>query len=201
MTIGLRSVKSIIVTAIICIFFTGCATTGPTKFYALNSVENRREAGAGRDISVEVGPVEIPDYLDRPYLVTRSGRNELMISDFHKWAGSLKDDISRVLAEDLSAQLSTDNVFIYPWLQSPAADYRVRIKINHFEGIPGDRVELQAYWSLYGENGTSLLRQNSSSFYEETGGNTYAAIVSAMSRAIGKLSEEIAGAIISLSHP
>jgi len=179
--------------------FAGCASTGPAKFYTLSSAVNSQERQAASNLSMEVGPVEIPDYLDRPHLVTRTGRNELMISDFHKWAGSLKDDITRVLAEDLSAQLSTDNVYIYPWAPSPPVNYHVRIKVNRFEGTPGEQVALKAYWSIYGERETDLLMKNSSHFYEETGERNYNALVAAMSRALEKLSREIADAIIALS--
>lgn len=186
--------------AFIFVLFSGCATTGPSKFYTLSSAIIQQEHKDNQNISVEVGPVEVPDYLDRPHLVTRSGRNELMISDFHKWAGSLQDDISRVLVESLSAALSTENVYMYPWPQSSSLTYHVKIKINRFEGTPGEQVVLNVYWAIYGKDETTLLMQQASHFYEETGDRSYAAVVAAMSRAVGKLSNEIAVTIRSLSH-
>lgn len=200
MTIDFNQRRIIFTFALIFILFGGCASTGPAKFYTLSSAVKHQERQTVRNLSIEVWPVEIPDYLDRPHLVTRTGRNELLISDFHKWAGSLKDDISRVLAEDLSAQLSTDNVYIYPWSQSPAVNYRVRIKVNRFEGTLGGQVVLKADWSIYGESETELLIRNSSHFHEETGERNYTAAVAAMSRTIEKLSQEIADAIRSLSE-
>ena len=185
--------------AIILLSLAGCATTGPAKFYTLSSTVHQQERETGGNLSVIIGPVEIPDYLDRPHLVTRTGLNEIMISDFHKWAGSFKDDISRVLVEDLSAQLSTDNVYTYQWGQSPPAQYHVKIKIHRFEGTLGKQVELKAYWSIYGERETELLIKSLSHFHEETGEGNYNAAVAAMSRAIEKLSREIADAIRSLS--
>lgn len=182
--------------------FAGCATTGPAKFYTLSSAGStveKLERPDDHTLSIEVGPVEIPDYLDRPYLVTRSGRNELMISDFHRWAGPLQDEISRALAEDLSAQLSTDNVYIYPWTQTPPVNYHVRVRVIRFEGTPGEQVMLKAYWSVYGDSKTALLAENSSQFHEETGGRNYSALVAAMSRALDKLSSEIADAIRTLA--
>jgi uncharacterized lipoprotein YmbA len=188
--------------ALIFLSFAGCATTGPVKFYTLSSAGSavdKQKRQNDDTLSIEVGPVEIPDYLDRPYLVTRSGRNELMISDFHRWAGPLQDEISRALAEDLSARLSTDYVYIYPWTQPPRVNYHVRVKVIRFEGTRGKRIELKAYWSIYGERETELLVKNSFQLYEDTGGNSYNEVVAAMSRAVGKLSGEIAGAIRSLS--
>ena len=185
------------IAAFIFVAFTGCATTGTAKYYTLNSISTLQESQPEHNLSIEVGPVEIPDYLDRPHLVTRTSKNELRISDFHKWAGSLKDDISRVMVENLSARLSSNNVYIYPWAQS--VSYRVKVKVNRFEGALGEQVVLKAYWSIYGENGKQLLARDSSGFYEETGNGGYNDTVAAMSRAIEKLSREIADAIRSLS--
>ena len=50
-----------------------------------------------------------------------------------------------------------------------------------------------------GENSEQLLARDSSGFYEENGKGGYSDTVAAMSRAIDKLSREIADAIISLS--
>jgi uncharacterized lipoprotein YmbA len=200
MTNNLNPGRIFLTIAFIVLFAGGCANTRPAKFYTLNSTSNISEDQPEHDLSIEVGPVEIPDYLDRPHLVTRSGRNELLISDFHKWAGSLTDDISRVIVENLSVQLSTNNVYIYPWAQSPPVNYHVRIKVNRFEGTLGEQVVLKAYWSIYGESEGELLIKNSSHFHEETGERNYNAAVAAMSRAIEKLSREIADAVKSLSE-
>jgi uncharacterized lipoprotein YmbA len=199
MTNDLNQGRIFLTIAFIVLLIGGCANTRPAKFYTLNSISNPNEGQPERDLSIEVGPVEIPDYLDRPHLVTRTSQNELRISDFHKWAGSLNDDISRVIVENLSAQLSSNNVFIYPWAQSIPVSYRVRVKINRFEGALGEQVVLKAYWSIYGETNDQLLAKNSSVFYEEPGKGGYNDTVAAMSRAIEKLSREIADAIKYLS--
>jgi uncharacterized lipoprotein YmbA len=199
MTNDLNQGRIFLTIAFIVLLIGGCANTRPAKFYTLNSISNPNEGQPERDLSIEVGPVEIPDYLDRPHLVTRTSQNELRISDFHKWAGSLNDDISRVIVENLSSLLSSDNVYIYPWAQSIPVSYRVRVKVNRFEGVLGEQVVLKAYWSIYGENGKQLLARDSSGFYEDTGKGGYNDTVAAMSRAIEKLSSEIADAIRSLS--
>ena len=71
---------------------------------------------------VAVGPVAIPDYLDRPQILTRSGPSELQLAEFERWAGSLEKDVSRVLAENLSTLLEKDHVIV---LRSRITSYNV----------------------------------------------------------------------------
>ena len=76
----------------------GCASSPQSRFYALDPMEPSQAAtgdasDAGR-IIVAIGPVAIPDYMDRPQIVTRSGRNEVVVNEFDRWSGSFEDDIS-----------------------------------------------------------------------------------------------------------
>src|SRR5664279_3044471 len=92
--------------AIFMVLLTGCASSPSSKFYQLNPGQNKTSVTG--DVSLDqsqviaIGPVRIPDYLDRPQIVTRSGKNELKLSEFDRWAGSLESDVNRVLVEDIS---------------------------------------------------------------------------------------------------
>ena len=175
----------------------GCASTKPTSFYTLSSINSPQAVQLNQDIAIGVGPVEIPDYLDRPHLVSRTSQNELRISDFDKWAGSLKEDISRVVAENFSVLLSTSRVYMIQGAQSTDVQYQVKIKLTRFEGTPGGNVEMKAHWSIYSGHNRELIMKHSSSYIEETGGESYSALVAAESRAIGNMSREIADALTS----
>jgi uncharacterized lipoprotein YmbA len=101
------------------VILSGCASSPPSKFYQLGAlngqaVETRNASHQGSEV-VSVGPLRIPDYLDRPQIVTRSGNNELKLAEFDRWAGSIENDIIRVLAEDISAQLPADRFFVIRW--------------------------------------------------------------------------------------
>src|SRR4029453_549757 len=80
----------------------GClGSTPPTQFYLLPprpSGDTAPPASAGpRDLTLAVGPVTVPPYLDRPQIVTRTSRAKLALADFDQWAGPLADTIARVL--------------------------------------------------------------------------------------------------------
>ncbi len=184
------------------ILLSGCASTAPTKFYSLSPLvetDIRQETVlVDHGIAIGIGPIEIPDYLDRPHIVTRTSLNELRVSDFDKWAGSLKIDIARVLSENLSALLSTERVYAYPWKSHISIKYQIVVDVTRFDGSPGGDVLLKANWSILGENGKKALLLDSSSLNEQIKGKEYNALVAAESRVLADLSRDIAAAIISI---
>ncbi|MCL5022469.1 MAG: PqiC family protein [Nitrospirae bacterium] len=183
----------------------GCATSAPSRFYQLGSL--KAESTAGKDspheqrIVVAIGPIRIPDYLDRPQIVTRSSRNELRLAEFDRWAGSIEKDIVRVLAEDISALLPEDRFFVTPWVSASQSvhpsPYRVEVNIARFEGAPGGSVLLKAQWSVFHRE-KGLLMSKESTVNQEVHGTTYEAFVIALSNALAGLSRDIQEALISL---
>jgi len=187
----------------ICLFtWSGCASSRMARFYTLSPLITpdapSKTFPVDRGIVVAVGPVTVPDYLNRPQILTRSGPSEHRLAEFERWAGSLDEDISRVLAENLSALLSQDNVTVlrrgrgaYP---SPAK-YRVGVDVTRFEGTVGKSVILAARWFVSGEEDKKILSARESIVKEPVAGQDYDALVGAMSRALVTLSREIAAAI------
>src|SRR4029450_11406568 len=92
--------------SVVLLVLSGCfGSTPPTHFYLippLTSGDTAPPASAGqRDLTLAVGPVTVPPYLDRPQLVTRTSRAKLTLADFEQWAGPLEDTIARVSADGL----------------------------------------------------------------------------------------------------
>ena len=149
---------------------------------------------------LEIGPVEIPEYLERPQIVTRTGENEFYLTEFNQWAESLKYSISQILTENLSILLSTDRVFIYPGSGAEKTDYQVGVEIIRFDGIPGGEVVLNARWSVFGGDEMKLLDKRRSRFTRPTNGKDYQALASAKSTILADFSREIAEAIKAIAQ-
>jgi uncharacterized lipoprotein YmbA len=149
---------------------------------------------------VSVGPLRIPDYLDRPQIVSRSGNNAVILSEFDRWAGSVENDIVRVLVEDMSAKLPPDRFFVIRWtplLDSQlSSSYRIELIVNRFEGPLDGTVTLKANWGVLGKDRKMLLYRESA-IVEQINGIGYGAYVDALSRAVDRLSKEITETIIS----
>ena len=193
-----------VVAVILCLVVAaGCANTKPSRFYtlsALASSETRTKAGSSSPgLAIGVGPITLPEHLDRPQIVTRTSRNELRLAEFDRWAGSLKDDFSRVLAENLSILLSTDRVSLYPWRRSMLIDYQVVVDVTRFDGELGGNTWLDARWTVFGGRDKEVLSMHTSRISESSGAQSFAALVGAQSQALGRLSREIAEAITGIS--
>ncbi len=181
----------------------GCSTTRPSNFYQLQSMPGTHSlgpAGVLGPIAVGLGPITLPDYLDRPQIVTRSQQNRVQLAEFDRWVGPLASDFSRVLAEDLTFLLGTDRVVQYPWPASLDVTYQVLIDCFRFDGILGDRAELEVQWSVLGNKGRKVLLLKRSSVSEPAVDATYAALVAAQGRTLGKLSREIALTLLDLAQ-
>jgi uncharacterized protein len=182
----------------------GCGTTQSSKFYMLESMSGTRsqERVEALDLTVSIGlgPVTLPDYLDRPQIVTRTQQNMVHLAEFDRWAGPLSSSVSRILAENLMFLLNTDSVVQYPWPASFDVTYQVLIDCYRFDGVLGDKALLDVQWSVVGKKGRKVLLLKRSTFAEPVGGSSYEALVAAQSRALGSLSREMALAFKSLTQ-
>jgi uncharacterized lipoprotein YmbA len=178
----------------------GCASSEPTRFYVLNASANlvRSAAPAEREPAIGIGPVTLPEHLDRSQIVTRTNGNELNVAEFHQWAGPLRDNITQVLAENLSVMIPTRQVHIHPWKRATAIDYQLTVEITRFDRQEeGDSV-LNARWRLLAGDGKTELMTRASSFKAQPAGADYPATVAAMNETLEAFSREVVDALETL---
>src|SRR5262249_18000674 len=162
----------------------GCLGGTPTtQFYlvpSLSGPDTASPAAAGRrDLTLGVGPVTVPPYLDRPQIVTRTSRAKLVLADLDQWAAPLPDTIARVLAEDLALLLPTERVVLYPWPRTMDPDSQVTVEVLQLDRGPGGEVVLAARWSLLDRDGKERVLRTSR-LSQTAGGADYEATVTAM---------------------
>lgn len=170
----------------------------PTKFYLLRLDSHSAPHGGGAKVSIGVGPIDLPPYLDRPQIVTQTAGNELSISEFNRWVEPLQDNFTRVLANDLGLLLDTDQVFVFPWGASISPEYQVKVDVTSFIGELGGESSLVARWSIISDGGTKVLLTRRSQLRAMSSNASYDALVTALNETVTKLSREIAGAVRSL---
>jgi hypothetical protein len=164
-------------------------------FYTLESgAQVEAVASAAAVPSVAVGPVTLPEVVDRPQLVVRVAANRVEILETHRWAEPLKSEIPRLMAENLRRLLGSARVSSYLQHSGVDADYRVLVDIQRFESSPGEAVTIEAVWSLRRaaggapKTGRSLVR-------EPVDAVGYDPLVAACGRALLAVSRDLAGAI------
>lgn len=173
----------------------GCGTSPTPQYYTLSVDGATGVAGPARDLpSIAVGAVTVPDAVDRPQFVIRTGANQVKIDDLHRWAGPLKSELPRVLAGNLSRATGNWLISAHPESASLVADYRLLVDFQRFEGAPGGEVALDALWTLVAANG-DVVRSGRANIREPVAGDGYAALVAAYSRGVSQVSSAIAADI------
>ncbi len=177
-----------------CMF--GGARVDRSTFFALAATE-RTDGDPTRspDVSIGLGPVAIPVYLDRSELVTRVGPNELRLARAARWAEPLREGLVRTLRQDLVVASGVRQVLVYPWPPASPMDFAVMVDIQRFEPSATGTVDLVARWTLHRGAHGRVVAARESHLTERVEGVGAAADVAGLSRALGALAREIAAAL------
>jgi uncharacterized protein len=161
----------------------GCFGPGrPIEFYTLAPLPRPAAGTTGAPGPlIAVYPAVLPATIDRPQIVTRSDENQIVFSEFDRWGGTLKDEISRTLVENLSVLLAARGASVMSDHLALEPAYRV-----------GERVWLNAAWTVRDQKHKKMLALKTSVLEEKVAGPSYAELVAAQSRALAALSREIA---------
>jgi uncharacterized protein len=182
----------------------GClGSSRPSRFYTLAPLQVRDGVGSTpTDAKLAVGPVEIPDSIDRPQIVTRTGANELVMAEFDRWGSALDSEISGSLVATLRDRLASQKVAVAPWrsatLSGGGATWRAAVSVSRFDGIPGQSVVLQGRWELIARSGgmDESLGVREATVTEPIDAPGYDALVAAMQRALVRFAQQMADSVI-----
>jgi len=176
---------------------TGCASP-QSRFYTLSGAAASAAPGSGP--AILVGPVSIPAVVDRPEIVVTISDNEVWLDEFNRWASPLADGIALAVVENLTAALATPRVALLAQTASFDGDFRVAIEVQRFESVPGTSAVVDALWSVRrmkdgaSASGRATMREN-------VADRSYDALAAAHSRAVARLSQDVAEAIRKLASP
>jgi hypothetical protein len=186
-----KIITHFITIAIIATAAAGCASA-PSRFYTLNSTATG-DGSPAANCAVAVGPVTVPTSVDHPQFTVQVAPNRVEVDEFNRWAGPLDDNIARVIAGDLAVRLGTPQVATEPLANFKPA-YQVTIDVQRFESVPGKSVLVEAVWVVHkSAGGTAQSGRTVAS--EPVSGNGFDALAAAHSRALAKVSGDIAAAI------
>jgi uncharacterized protein len=196
-----KSLTRTVLVGVLFMFLVGCVGTEPSRYYLLSPVASEsgmQPSPGGPCASLSIGPVRLPEYTNRPQIVTRSTQNELLRAQFDLWAEPLTDTFSRVLAENFTRLLCTKNVTLFLWNSSTPVDYRVAMEVMKMDGTLGKEAVLEAWWDILSGKDSKIFASKQSRLTEPVKNQSYEALVQAHSRALESLSREIAQTIINL---
>jgi uncharacterized lipoprotein YmbA len=181
---------------------TGClGKTVPVEYFTLSDATPAPSAalpGVRPGLGIAIGALEMPRYLDRPEIVTRDGAHRLVVWNEHRWAGSLRNDIQRVVADDLAALLDTTRISVFPVEPRFPPDFRVLLELLEFEGVPGGEVNLRARWTVAGPDGRALAVEQAH-VTERAASASWDALVAAQRAALGRVTQKLAERVAALA--
>ena len=184
---------------------TGCSSFFPkptpnsSKIFVLFSpfqAAERQDSDHSGQISLGVGPVRLPGYLDRREIVTRVAQNRFDLSENDRWAEPLDENFTHVLAQNLSILLGSDRIIAYPWPLDKRLRYRVEIEVFRFEVNSAGEAQLSARWSVIDQTGKSASNLKESLLARPAKEKSTDGSVAALSETVADLSREIAQAVI-----
>lgn len=180
---------------LVLLLLAACGTLPRDRYYTLTAAGGTpTPAAAASASSIAVGPVTVPEAVDQPQFVVQVAANQVAIHEFHRWASPLKGEIARVVAANLGQELGTARVWAYGPAMLPTPDYQVLIDVQRFDSTLGDAVVIDALWTVRRaaggppKTGRSLVR-------EAATGAGFDPLVAAHSRALARVSGDIANAI------
>jgi uncharacterized lipoprotein YmbA len=185
----------------------GCVSlkrTPEARFFVLQPLVEP-PVGAQEPVAIiGVEPVWLPDYLNRPQVVTWAGPNEMRTDEFVRWAEPLDEGITRTLAANLAALLPDHQIVLRPWPGRVQTRCRVQVALKSF-GLQRDgTVRLESQYRLLPHDGALAYLMRRGSLSEgplpvpESGEPSPDPGVEAMSRLLETLSRQIADEIRSL---
>lgn len=185
------------------ILVAGCAGSPPTRYYTLtepNAAAPAQPAPPRGTASLAVGPVTVPESLDRLQMVVRIGTNELKVSDEHRWAQPLRLEVARAVSLNLARLMPQAQVSTYTEAAASDPDYRLALDLQRVDARLGGTVAVEAQWSLKTRSG-ARIRAGRAQAQAEASAADYQALAAAYARALETLAADIASATTPLATP
>ena len=176
---------------------TACATKTPTRYYSLQAlpVSNTSESSTSEDkvtlpagTTLGIGPVKLPSMLNRNGIVTHKSGVAIKIASHDLWAGRLKEDFSRVIAELMATQLGIKGVVSVPWNTRFRPEFQLQMDVLHFSGQLGGPVRFKVNWVLSGDYGQRKLVSHSEDITLQSSADDYNDYVATLSALLAKFS-------------
>ena len=166
----------------------------PSRFYVLGTEPGPvlRSTEPGQRLAIGVGPIALPDILDRPQIVTQAGTHRVDLAEFNRWGGDLGENLSRVLAQNLMQRLNTDSVIIFPWQSRNNPDLQVGIRFFQFGGKLGKPVSVTGIWRILDTRRGCQPAIRRFDISATPANSSYSAYVEALSHSVAVLSQALA---------
>ena len=170
----------------------GCSVTPHTNYYVLAS-STQAAAVNTNPLSLGIGPVLVADYLDRVQ-ITLVKDSSLALDDFNRWGEPLSAGITRVIMEELSAQLASGRLVRFPWRGDEIPDLRIKMMVLELNR-QNNLARMRVAWSLSATRSGDELYRGIDSFEQAVVDDSYHSLVVAYNQILHQLATHMTSAI------
>lgn len=141
----------------------GCGSTPQSNHYILTA-QAPDTVPSGNTPALGIGPVSIPEFLNRNSLVYNRGENQLFIASTERWAEPLESGITRVLSLNLAQLLNTENVRPFPWHPKRPPDYGIKIRLLNLDATQTQATMVVEWLVFHADSAEPVYRRISHLF-------------------------------------
>src|SRR5690606_21389600 len=141
----------------------GCSLVQPqTVLYRLDSGALAEAPAQVRNLTVQLEPIGVADYLTGEQMVQRQSDDSLVVARHARWAGPLASNVSEQLLRQLDSRLEIEMLVLAPVPAGFKPDLQLQVDITRFDAGPTLPAVLEARWRLLDGDGalrgTRLVR-------------------------------------------
>lgn len=191
---------------ILVLFLGGCVSVSnspQSRFYTLQSVDKDqiiRKFDIAPHTVIGVGPVKIPEYLNRPQIVTRDKNKMLIFAQFDRWGESLDAALQRLINENLTVMLPGATIEMFPWNILIPVRYRLVADVIQLESEPDKDLFFAVQWTVIDLDKKNTVFTRRSEFHQPISPHNYAGLAEALSVACASLSSQMAEALAQVTN-
>jgi len=185
----------------------GCIamSNSPTpRFYALQAID---ESYAGEKFNIPssviigIGPVKVPEYQNRPQIVTQDTNNLITFAQFDRWGETLDLALPRLISANLSVILPGATLATSPWNLDIPVKYQVIMDVVRLESRLDKDLSFSVQWSIIDLENKKMVLTKKSEFSKPIEPHNYSGLAKTLSMECASLSGEIARTLSSLMAP
>ena len=184
-----------------CISLPNSPMSPTPRFYmlsAINETQVSKKINITPGVIIGVGPVKIPEFLDRPQMVTKDKEGILKFDEFDRWGESLDLGVARLIREDLTVMLPGAKLTLYPWNPSIAVKYQVVVEVVQLDSELDKDMSFVVQWMVIDVQNSKTVIIKRSEFRQPIIPQNYSGLAKTLSTACASLSSQIAQALSTL---
>ena len=90
-----------VIAAAILLTLSACSSSPAVRYFTLSPIDSAFQQDPADSVMLGLGPLRMPDYLNRSQIVTRGANSEMQVDEFNRWSEPLATSLLRIVSTDV----------------------------------------------------------------------------------------------------